>query len=168
MLIKMNRIFFLMFAAIAFSISAKELASPILGQVVPEGLSHAQAEQVLTVVLKHLKIKPYYQFKSHWRFKSERAYLFIDGDFADENGNQPHPGYFDFAVGYEYPEALMTDYEGRFSVNILTGDVWEIYLCKRYAFPALRRIQKSIMKQTGKTMASEKARRKELGCTGKN
>jgi hypothetical protein len=153
MLIKMNRIFFLMFAAIAFNISAKEPASPILGQVAPEGLSRTQAKQVLILVLKHEK------------YKFMDAGVFIDGDLANENGNPPHPGYFDFSLGYDDPEAGATEYMGLFSVSILTGDVFEIHLCKRYAFPALQRLQKNIMKQTGKMLADEKVQRRGLGCT---
>jgi hypothetical protein len=144
----------LIFLIIAFNTSAKDIDILDLGQIASEGLSRAQAKQVLIIIIKHQKI-----------VRLGKAGVFIDGDLRDENGNPPHPGYFDFALGYDDPKAAATGYMGTFSVSILTGDVWETNRCERYAFPALQRIQENIMKQTGKTMADEKMQRRGLGCT---
>lgn len=148
---------FLLALAITASVaSAKEPAIIPLGQIAPEGLSRNQAKQVLIAALKHQ------------RYKLEKSGVFIDGDLTDENGNPSHPGYFDFSLGYDSPKAGATEYWGVFSVSVLIGDVWEINTCKRFVFPALQRIQKNIMKQTGKTIADEKAQHRGLGCTEEN
>jgi hypothetical protein len=151
---KITRIFFLIFTIITFNISAKDPNILDLSQIAPEGLSRAQAKQVLIFIIKH-----------QTKIKFGKSGVFIDGDLSDQNGNPSNSGYFDFALGYDDPEAAATEYMGSFSVSILTGDVWETNRCERYTFPALQRIQKTIMKQTGKTLADEKVQRRGLGCT---
>lgn len=156
MLAKMSRMLLLVFAITASVASAKEPTTIPLDQITSEGLSRGQAKQVLIVVLKHQ------------RYKLGKSGVFIDGDLTDENGKPPHPGYFDFSLGYDSPKAGATEYWGLFSVSVSTGDVWETNTCKRFVFPALQRIQKNIMERTGKTMADEKAQRRGLGCTEEN
>ncbi len=153
MLTKMRGVLLLTLSIVVFAVSAKEPATPSLEQIAPEGLSRDQAKQVLIAVLKHQ------------RYQLEKPGVFIDGDLTDANGKPPHSGYFDFSLGYDNPKAGATEYWGLFVVSVLTGDVWEINLCKRFAFPALQRLQKKIMKRTGKNMADEKVQRKGLGCT---
>lgn len=121
-------------------------------QIKPQGLSRAQAQQVLVVALK----------PQH--YKLDKPGAFIDGDLADDNGNPPHPGYFDFSLGYNDPKAGATEYWGLFSVSVLTGDVWEINSCKRLAGPALKQLQAQIMSRTGKTLSDEAGQRQGLGC----
>jgi len=127
-----------------------------LGPVAPEGLSRAQAKKVLMVVLRH----QYY--------KLGKPGVFIDDNLADENGNPPHLGYFDFSLGYEDQKAGATEYWGLFSVSPLTGDVWEINTCKQFIFPLLQQIQKGIMEKTGKKLTDEKAQRRGLGCANED
>jgi hypothetical protein len=121
--------------------------------VAASGLVREQAKQVLLVVLKH----------EHYKLRGDST--FINGDLVDEKGNPPHPGYYDFSLGDDSAGEGATHYRGLFSVSILTGDVWELNLCKRFVFPQLKRIQTAIMKRTGRTLADEKAARKGLGCT---
>ncbi|UZE31603.1 hypothetical protein [Pseudomonas asplenii] len=123
------------------------------GQVNPQGLSREQARQVLEVALKHEN------------YKLGRPGVFIDGDLADENGNPPHPGYFDFSLGYNDPKAGATEYWGLFSVSVATGDVWEINTCKRLAGAELKQLQNRIMTRTGKSLSDEKVQRQGLGCS---
>jgi hypothetical protein len=151
---KITRMFFLIFTIVTFNISAKDPSILDLGQIAPEGLSRAQAKQVLIFVIKH-----------QTEVKLGMAGILIDGDLRDQNGNPPTPGYLDFSLGYDDPKAAATSYMGLFSVSVLTGDVWETTRCERYASPALQRIQENIMKQTGKTLADEKVQRRGLGCT---
>jgi hypothetical protein len=120
---------------------------------VATGLMREQAKQVLLVVLKH----------EHYKLRG--ASIFINGDLADDKGNPPHPGYYDFSLGDDSAHEGATHYRGLFSVSVLTGEVWEINLCKRFEFRQLKRIQTAIMKKTGKTFADERAARKGLGCT---
>jgi len=155
-MLKMNRVLLLALAMTASIASANQPVTLHLGRVAPEGLSRDQAQKVLITVLKHQQ------------YKLGKPGVFIDGNLTDENGKPPHPGYFDFSVGYDSPKAGATEYWGLFSVSVLTGDVWEINTCKRFTFPALQNIQKNIMRQTDKTMTDEKAQRKGLGCTDEN
>jgi hypothetical protein len=122
-------------------------------QVQATGLSRDQAKQVLIIVLKQEK------------YRLSMPGVFIHGDLADEKGNPPHPGYYDFSVGYDSVKAGATEYLGLFSVSRMTGDVWEINICRRYDFPELRRVQAVIMRRTGKSFANEKQARRGLGCT---
>lgn len=131
-------------------------AKPVLldgKEVGPTGLTKMQAKQVLVTVLMHEK------------FKLAKPGVSINDDLLGPDGKPPHPGYYDFSIGYDSPSAGATEYVGLFSVSTATGDVWETNLCKRYVFPALKATQKAIMKQTGKTFESEKRERRGLGCT---
>ncbi len=139
---------------ISVAFSAEVGAAPFKSAEVREnGLTKDQAKQVLMVVLRHEK------------YRLSMPGVFIDGNLADEQGNPPHPGYFDFSLGYDSPKAGATDYLGLFSVSVKTGDVWEINSCKNFHFPALAQLQAMIMKRTKQTFAGEKDARKGLGCT---
>lgn len=115
-------------------------------QVQTEGLTSAQARQVLVMVLKHEKL-----------FMNKPGFNIEDIEFV--------PGYVNFHVTYDSPKAAATDVIGAFAVSPRTGDVWETNLCKRYEFQALKRVQGTIMQRTGKTFASEVGERRGLGCT---
>ncbi len=121
-------------------------------QVTKSGLSKQQAKQVLIVVLKHLK------------FKLTKEGMYIDDDLSDSHGNPIHPGYYDFALTYDTPKAAATDVLGTYSVNVLTGDVLDNTLCKRYSFPNLMRVQKEISKKTGVALLPKKAALQQMGC----
>ena len=123
------------------------------GDVVRSGLTRTQAQQVLTVALREAG------------FDLAKPGISIDGELVDQHGEPPHPGYFDFSVGYDAPDAGATEYLGLFAVSRLTGDVWEINRCRRFASPELRRLQASIAKRTRKSFRDEHAARKGLGCT---
>ncbi|MGP8539906.1 hypothetical protein HBO40_02630 [Pseudomonas protegens] len=116
------------------------------------GLTREQAEQVLRVALKHQD------------YQLQRPGVFIDGDLQDENGKPPHPGYYDFSLGYNDPKAGATEYWGLFSVSLNTGDTWEINSCKRLDGAELRALQRRVMARTGKSLADEKSQREGLGC----
>ncbi|MGC5698783.1 hypothetical protein J4P02_01110 [Pseudomonas sp. NFXW11] len=135
------------------SITLNAWAGALLpAQVQQGGLSREQAEQVLRVALEHQD------------YQLNKPGVFIDGDLQDDNGKPPHPGYFDFSLGYNDPKAGATEYWGLFSVSTSTGDVWEINSCKRLAGNQLRALQAQIMNRTGKTLVDEEAQRQGLGC----
>ncbi len=121
-------------------------------QIKASGLTREQAERVLRVALKHQD------------YQLQRPGVFIDGDLQDENGQPPHPGYYDFSLGYNDPKAGATEYWGLFSVSLNTGDTWEINSCKRLDGAELRALQRRVMARTGKTLADEKVQRLGLGC----
>ncbi|EBS1067499.1 TPA: hypothetical protein LC393_003522 [Salmonella enterica subsp. enterica serovar Wangata] len=117
------------------------------------GMTKAQAEKLLIIALKYQK------------YDLSLDGVFVDGDLQDKHGNPPHPGYYDFSLGYDTPTAGAIDYWGLFSVSSQTGDIWEINKCERVIFPQLQKIQQEIMKKTGATFASEVVQRRGLGCT---
>jgi len=149
--------FLILALAVPIAYSTELLTAIHLGSVSPQGLSRDQAEQLLRFVLKHQRYK----------IQSPDYIIAI----LDHRYPPPVRGYFDFAIEYAGPKDAAFDSVASFAVNLSTGDVWKTKLnpdfdrCKRYAFPALRRIQEKIMKQTGKTFADEKEQRKGLSCT---
>ncbi|EAW8149236.1 hypothetical protein I7044_004068 [Salmonella enterica subsp. enterica] len=151
MLRKIISVFFLLASAVCY---AQGDASEFnLSDINREGMTKAQAEKLLIIALRH----------QNYNLSLEG--IFIDGDLQDEQGNAPHPGYYDFSLGYDKPTAGATDYLGLFSVSPETGDIWEINECERVVFPELQKIQQGIMKKTGATFASEMVQRRGLGCT---
>lgn len=136
----------------AEALAAGQAASLQPTQIAPSGLNQEQAQQVLRLALKHQ------------RHDLNRPGVFIDGDLRDDQGRPPHPGYFDFSLGYNDPKAGATEYWGLYAVSVLTGDVWEINRCERLVFVELKHLQGQIMARTGKTQADEEAQRQGLGC----
>lgn len=120
-------------------------------QIAATGLTKPQARAVLVVVLQHLK------------FKLNAPGMFLDGDLG-KSGAPIRPGYYDFSLSYDTPKAAATAYLGYYSVNIMTGDVWESEQCEHYSFPALRKLQKNIMRRTGTAMLPEDKARAGVGC----
>ncbi len=98
-------------------------------------MTKAQAEKLLIIALKYQK------------YDLSLDGVFVDGDLQDKHGNPPHPGYYDFSLGYDTPTAGAIDYWGLFSVSSQTGDIWEINKCERIIFPQLQKIQQEIMKK---------------------
>lgn len=124
-----------------------------LSDINHKGMTKKQTEELLIIALKHNK----------YNLSGEGT--FVDGDLQDEKGSSPHPGYYDFSVGYDDPTAGAIEYWGLFSVSPQTGDIWEINECKRIVYPELQKTQRTIMKKTGVTFADEVAKRRVLGCT---
>lgn len=128
----------------------------VAGDVPITGLTKEQAKQVLMLVLR--------QDKYHL---SKNSGMYIDGDLQTPDGKPNRPGYYDFSLSYETPEAGATAYLGYYAVNIKTGDVWEVESCVHYNFQALRRIQREITRRTGTALTNEKTARDEVGCPPK-
>lgn len=148
----------LWFGVLVLMASSFAFATPLplaADEVASTGLTKEQAKQVLVLVLKHEKYR-----------LSDKG-IYIDGDLQNPNGKPDRPGYFDFSLSYENPKAGATAYLGYYSVNIKTGDVWEVESCVRYRFPALRRLQSEITKRTGVAISDEKVARDEVGCPPK-
>ena len=148
----------LLFALIGL-FAAAAMATPLpkgADDVAASGLTKAQARKVLIVVLKHEK------------FRLADPGMYIDGDLQGPNGEPNRPGYYDFSLSYENPKAGATAYLGYYSVNIKTGDVWEVESCVRYQFPALGAHQREIVRRTHTPMADDKSARDEVGCPPKD
>jgi hypothetical protein len=150
-MLKLSRVLLVILAVAATSVQAVNggktaKAEPsITGQIQKDGLTVQQAEQVLVMVLKHEKL-----------FMKEPGFNIENIEFV--------PGYVNFHVTYDTPKAGATEVIGAFAVSPRTGDVWETNLCKRYAFPALKRVQAAIMQRTGSTFASETNDLRGMGC----
>lgn len=133
-------------------------ADPILlntDNIAKTGLTKQQAKQVLILVLEHDK------------FRLSAPGMFIDDDLQGPNGEPNRPGYFDFSLSYDTPKAGASAYLGYYSVNIKTGDVWEVESCIHYDFPELRKLQHKIVHQTGIHLLKEEVARNEVGCPPK-
>jgi len=120
--------------------------------VAKSGLTREQAKKVLLVVLRHEK------------YHLNTPGMYIEDDLHGPNGEANRPGYIDFALTYDSEKAGATAVLGNYSVNVLTGDVWEVESCKRYQFSVLRQLQTKIQSQTGVSLASLKQARQEVGC----
>lgn len=116
------------------------------------GLSRAQAEEMLHLVLRHE------------RLVTPGDHTAIEA-LAGKSGAELYPGYFAFGVSADSPESLASTTKGLFAVSAMTGDVWELNLCKRYTFSGLRKVQDQIMARTGKRFDDERAERRALGCS---
>jgi hypothetical protein len=148
----------ILLAAIAVTIAVSS-SSPVLAfdarLVQRGGLSQEQAEEILWLVLRH----------EHLALPSDGTYVERLGASARASADLP-PSYFSFGVSRDDPRSKATSISGRFAISRSTGDVWELNLCRRYSFAALRRIQQAVMKRTGKTFVDERAARRDLGCPG--
>ncbi len=133
-------------ALITFAITA-DAAALEQAAIAKSGLTVEQARQIMMLVLKH-----------------EHFPLNKDGFYVEALPNS-EPGYQDFGVTLDSPDAGATTALGSFAVSRMTGDVWETNLCKRYNFDELRQLQAHIMKRTGQTFKTERAKRLGLGCT---
>ena len=126
------------------------LAAPLDAQHIrPSGLTLRQAEQVLSVVLKHEK----------FQMKRKDAHLFVEGPSRD--APDAH-GYFSLQLYHNPPKAAMMFTLGHFSVNRFTAEVWDFMRCKRYSFPALSVIQQRVSARTGQRAPDEEKVRDEL------
>lgn len=147
--------FLLALATLAPAIASAGSGPLKIDDVMPTGLTKNQAKQVLIVVLKHA------------RFNLSTPGMYIDDDLHGPNGEPNRPGYYDFSLSYDTPKAGATNYLGYYSVNVRSGDVWEVESCKRYGFPKLRALQRKLKKRTGTALADERIARDEVGCPPK-
>lgn len=116
------------------------------------GLTLPQAKALLLLVLRHQG------------YQLNKRGMFIDDDFKTSQGQAPHIGYFDFALGLDSSQAGATRYMGYYAVSKKTGDIWELNLCKRYLLPELERAQRLVMSRTKISFADERSERRGLGC----
>ena len=142
--------------ALSFVLAAPKIlagqATLEANQISPEGLSRDQAKAVLSIVLKHQ------------RHDLNKTGMSVE-ELHRKDGSDPHPGYYDFGLSYDTPEAGATQVLGAYAVSRFTGDVWELNLCKRFSPRDLKKLQKIIMARTGRSFSSEKMERIGLGCT---
>ena len=107
---------------------------------------------ILRVVLKHQRYDP------------NKLGMDLEA-LHKKDGNDPHPGFYDFRFTYDTPASGATEVLGAYAVSRFTGDVWEVNLCKRYSMRDLKKLQKIIMDRTGRSFASETKERLGLGCS---
>src|SRR5262249_41976365 len=120
--------------------------------VPPASLSDSEVEDVLRTVL------------AHERLASPGDGTVIEV-LRERTSADIYPGYVAFGVSIDRPEEAATPVKGRFAVSRRTGDVWELSLCQRYSFSALRALQRQIGARTGARLGDETAQRRRLGCT---
>lgn len=118
----------------------------------PHLLSLQQAQQIARLVARHDRID---LRDTHVEMNS----LDLMSPFI--------PGYSSFILIREATAPGPDETLHRYAVNRQTGDVWEMMLCTRYDFPALARMQRSLVGH-GPTPSEIAAERQELGCASPN
>jgi len=147
----MKRFFCAAVTALASAMTCAATLPVGADDVAPNGLTAAQAKQVLGVVLKHEKYR-----------LSDKG-MSID-TLLPPSGKPDRPGYIDFSLSWDNPHAGATAYLGYYSVSIKTGDVWENESCVHYRFASLRALQRKIAERTGAPLPLEADARGEVGC----
>ncbi|HEY4050595.1 MAG TPA: hypothetical protein VGM27_27330 [Acidobacteriaceae bacterium] len=75
------------------------------------------------------------------------------------------PGYYSFSIIREGTSPGQADETIRmYIVSKRTADTWELNLCTHYSFPELKRIQQTVMQETGATPNDEHDMPKTIGC----
>lgn len=148
----MKHLLFGVIIALASAVAAAGALPFGADDVALSGLTTEQAKKVLIVVLKHEKYR-----------LSDKG-MFIDDNLLPPSGKPDRPGYIDFSLSWDNPKAGATAYLGYYSVNIKTGDVWEVESCIHYRFALLRALQRKIVQRTGTPLTNEDVARSEVGC----
>lgn len=74
-------------------------------------------------------------------------------------------GYYSFSIIREGSSAAEADDTIRmYAISKRTGETWEMNLCNRYNFPALEKMQKSVMRETGSNLVEDPGMPKDIGC----
>lgn len=75
------------------------------------------------------------------------------------------PGYYSFSIIREGDSAMQADNTIRmYAISKRTGETWEMNLCNRYNFPALLKMQRVVMRETGATDLEDPNMPKNIGC----
>lgn len=76
------------------------------------------------------------------------------------------PGYYSFSIIRESNSPAQPDETIRvYVVSKKTADTWELNLCTHYDFPALEKLQQTLMHETGATSADDPNMSKAIGCS---
>lgn len=88
-------------------------------------------------------------------------------EFDSMDAGAPYlPGFASFTVVREAQKPGPDTTLRRYAVNRTTGNVWEMTLCRKYDFPALRRLRKKLTGRREPSQTADAAERKVLGCVG--
>lgn len=118
----------------------------------PRELSYQQARQIATLVANH----------DHFKV-DDRTVVLNSMDTRSPSGF--FPGYYSFSVIHESDTAMQPDVTLRvYIISKRTADTWEMNLCTHYAFPALEKLQQTVMAETGATPADARGMAKDIGC----
>lgn len=75
------------------------------------------------------------------------------------------PGYYSFSIIREGNSAAEADETIRmYAISKRTGETWEMNLCNRYSFPALQKVQREVVRETGAGAAEDPGMPKDIGC----
>lgn len=87
-------------------------------------------------------------------------------EFDSMDAGAPYlPGFASFTVVREAQKPGPDTTLRRYAVNRTTGNVWEMTLCRKYDFPALRRLRKKLTGRREPSRMADAAERKALGCS---
>ena len=115
-------------------------------------LSYTQAQKIAALVALHDNFKI-----------DDRTLVLNSMDTRNAAGF--FPGYYSFSVIRESVTSEQPDVTVRvYIISKRTADTWEMNLCTHYAFPALEKMQQTVMQETGATAADAQGMAKVIGC----
>jgi hypothetical protein len=115
-----------------------------------EGITERQADYIAALVAQHEGYRVWEQYSSI-------------------EGLNVYPGYFYVRITFDMPNYAFEYSPRYYFISKMTGDVWQSHIpgalyCYRVSFPALRAVQRKIMKKTSLNFAKEKSLRKGIYC----
>lgn len=134
----------------AAMLAALLVASPAAQAAGRRTLTQSQAQQLARLVAQHEHI----DLNSEW----------IEFDSMDA-GAAYLPGFSSFSVLREASKPGPDTTLRRYAVNLRTGNVWEMTLCRKYDFSALAALRMHLTGRAEASAAADAAERKELGCS---
>jgi hypothetical protein len=129
------------------------LASALCAQAREREMEFDQARQIALVVAEYDNIKV-----------DDRTIVMNSMDTRSKAGFIP--GYYSFSIIRESDSPATPDETIRmYVVSKKTADTWELNLCTHYSFPALQKIQRDWMQETGGSLSDDPDMPKAIGCT---
>lgn len=113
-------------------------------------LTRGQTRQLARLVARHEHIDLNNQWIEFDSMDAGAAYL---------------PGFASFTVVREAQKPGPDTTLRRYAVSRTTGNVWEMTLCEKYDFPALRRLRKKLTGRREPSRSADAAERRVLGCS---
>jgi hypothetical protein len=129
------------------------IASALCAQAREREMEFDQARHVALVVAEYDNIKV-----------DDRTIVMNSMDTRNEAGFIP--GYYSFSIIRESDSSTTADETIRmYVVSKKTADTWELNLCTHYSFPALQKIQRDWMQESGGSLSDDTNMPKAIGCT---
>jgi hypothetical protein len=129
------------------------LVTTVCAQARTHEMEFDQARQVALIVAQYDNIKV-----------DDRTIVINSMDTRTEAGFIP--GYYSFSIIRESDSPASPDETIRmYVVSKKTADTWELNLCTHYSFPALQKMQRELLRETGANSVEDPDMPKAIGCS---